>query len=88
MLQDVICTKKNFEILCSDSSIFGGMSVFCKRFSVQTFQNFVLRFNLVKHSDCFDTWQIFFWILSITCVVIGKPNLNKPCRCPFCVPLL
>ena len=56
---------------------------------MQTFQNFVLCFNLVKHSDCFDTWQIFSWILSITYVVIGKPDLNnKPCPCPFSFPLL
>lgn len=53
---------------------------------MQTFHNFVLCFNLVKHSDCFDTWQIFSWILGITYVVIGKPDLlNKPCPCPFCV---
>lgn len=33
----MLFVQKNFEILCCDSSIFGGMSVFCKRFSVQTF---------------------------------------------------
>lgn len=77
----MLFVQKNFEILCSDSSIYGGkiLSVCCKRFSVQTFQNFMLCFNLVKHSDCSDTRQIFFGILSITYVVIGKPHLlNKP----------